>query len=282
MEKLFFEFIKEKRFLDGISENTIRSYEMSFKKFQIYAKELSKPELNKFVVGMRAEGLKPGGCNVKIRSINSFLSWCHENEHTGEHLKIKQIKTGQPVLKIFSEKHIKALIGYKPQGKTEWRSWAATCLLIDCGARITEILELKTENIDLDQLFILVKGKGSTERYIPISREVRKVLWQYSKKRLDSDYWFSSRDGGHLMYRNYIRDLKKICDKLGITGIRISPHGFRHFFAVNYLRNGGDIYRLSRQLGHQSVSMTSIYLRSMGVEPIREAHNNFSPLSKLH
>jgi site-specific recombinase XerD len=122
MEKLFCEFIKEKRFLAGISENTIRSYEMSFKKLQMYATELSKPEMNKFVVGMREEGLKPGGCNVKIRSINSFLTWCYENGHTTEHLKIKQIKTGQPVLKLYTEQHIKALIGYKPHGKTEWRA----------------------------------------------------------------------------------------------------------------------------------------------------------------
>jgi site-specific recombinase XerD len=147
LDNLFADFIKEKTFLNDLSHHTLRSYRVSFDKFKKYASELTKPELNKFVIGMREEGLKSGGCNVKIRSINSFLSWCFENEHISEHLKIKVIKAGQPVLKVFSDAHIKALLKFTPRGACQHRLWAITCLLIDTGARISEILELKTSDV---------------------------------------------------------------------------------------------------------------------------------------
>jgi len=277
MRELFNDFIREKRFLSDASPNTIRSYEMSFKKFEKYG--LDKQSLNRFVIGMREEGLTPGGCNVKIRSINSFLSWLFENGHTSEHLKIKQIKTGQTVLKIFTEAHISSLLRYKPKGVYQYRFFALTALLIDTGMRINEALELKLKDIDFDNLLVVVKGKGNKERIIPISVECRKILWRYLKVRLKGEYLFSTREQSPLAYRNYIRDLREVCTDLGIIGVRVSPHNFRHFFAIQYLRNGGDIYRLSRILGHSNIATSSVYLRSMGVDIIREAHQ--SPLSRL-
>lgn len=97
-----------------------------------------------------------------------------------------------------------------------------------------------------------------------------------------SEYFFYSRTGGRkLTYRNSYRDLKNVCRKIGIEGEHVHPHSFRHYFAVSYIRNGGDIYRLSRILGHTSISTTQLYLRSMGVEHLLEGHSQFSPLAKL-
>jgi integrase/recombinase XerD len=279
VRELFDKFIREKRFLADASLNTIRSYEMSFLKFEKYTERLDKASLNEFVIGMRQEGLKPGGCNVKIRSINSFLSWCYENGHTDQHLKIKQIKTGQSVLKIFTEAHISAILRYKPKDKYQHRFYAVTCLLIDTGMRIDEALSLKLADVDFEQLLVKVRGKGDKERIAPISMEGRKILYRYLKERVSSEFLFSSRSGLPLMYRNYIRQLRDTCKEMGISGVRISPHNFRHYFAIQYLRNGGDIYRLSRILGHTTVSTTTVYLRSMGVDIIREAHQ--SPLSRI-
>ena len=283
MKELFKLFIREKRFLDNISPLTIKSYEVSFQKFEQYATELSKPSLNDFVIGMREEGLKPGGINVKIRSINSFLSWCFENNHTDGHLKIKQLKTAETTIKTFSDAHIKALLRFKPKSKYQWRFYAITCLLIDSGARIEEGLGLKVTGVDFDQLFITIRGKGDKERIVPISPELRKILYTFeTKHRIKgySDYFFSTRDGAKVIYRNYIKELLGVAEELGITGVRISPHGFRHYFSLNYLKQGGDIYTLSRILGHTTVSTTEVYLRSMGIEQIRESVK-FSPLSKL-
>ena len=158
------------------------------------------------------------------------------------------------------------------------------CLLIDTGARIDEVLTALVSNIDLDQLFVKVRGKWDKERLLPISVEMRKSLWVYlswHRFKVPSDYLFPTRDGNRLEYHNTLRDIKELCGRLGIEGVRLSPHGFRHFFSCNYMRRGGEIYRLSRLLEHTSVKTTEIYLRSMGVEMVPEIQPGTSPLSRL-
>jgi site-specific recombinase XerD len=115
---------------------------------------------------------------------------------------------------------------------------------------------------------------------VPISTECRKHLWKLTAKQ--TGLWvFASRSGQRLGYRNTYDDIKTLCAAMGIKGDHVHPHAFRHYFAVSYIRAGGDIYRLSRILGHTSISTTQLYLRSMGVEHLREGHSQFSPLCRV-
>jgi site-specific recombinase XerD len=66
-----------------------------------------------------------------------------------------------------------------------------------------------------------------------------------------------------------------------LTGSHVHPHTFRHYFAVTFIRAGGDLYRLSRILGHTSIATTQVYLRSMGVEHLQEGHEKYSPLGRI-
>lgn len=210
--------------------------------------------------------MNTGGCNVKIRSINSFLSWCHENGHNPDNLRIKKLKGEQVVIKTFSDAHIASLLSFKPKERYERRLHTTVALLIDSGTRIDEILSLTVRNVDLEQLYITIRGKGSKERIMPISLEMRKILYVYlNKHRLKvGDLLFPTKTGTKMNYHNFLRDFKLHCDALGIKDARISPHGLRHYFAQHYLRRGGDLYRLSRILGHTNIATTQIYLRSMG------------------
>lgn len=70
-----------------------------------------------------------------------------------------------------------------------------------------------------------------------------------------------------------------MCHAAGVDGAHVHPHNFRHAFASTYIRRGGDIYRLSRILGHSTISTTQLYLRSMGIEHLQENHAKLSPLS---
>jgi integrase/recombinase XerD len=293
---LFEQFLKEKQFLIGISPKTIRSYQQAFKAYQRVLSSSgklrdgepldtpTKDTLKDFVIGMREQGLSPGACNVYIRSINSFLTWLHENSYVTEPLRLRQLPQPKTVVKVFTEKHVQALIRFKPQNEFERRTHTLICLLIDTGARIDEALTCLVSNVDLDQLIVKVRGKGNKERLLPISVEMRKILWVYLTRyrfKVPSDYLFPTRDGNGLEYHNILRDIKELCGRLGIEGVRLSPHGFRHFFSCNYMKRGGEIYRLSRLLGHTSVRTTEIYLQSMGVESISEGHRPMSALSKL-
>ena len=79
--------------------------------------------------------------------------------------------------------------------------------------------------------------------------------------------------------RNFGRDFKAIGEQLGMTGVRISPHTLRHTFAVSYLRNGGNLFYLSRVLGHSSVTTTQKYLQSVNVDDLQAVHDRLSPLT---
>ena len=99
METLFDTFLQEKRYLVGISKHTERAYRFALERLKTF--ELKRASLNSFVLSLRESGLSPSGCNVYIRSANSFLTWCFENNYTPEHPRIKQLRTTQPVIKIF-------------------------------------------------------------------------------------------------------------------------------------------------------------------------------------
>lgn len=91
----------------------------------------------------------------------------------------------------------------------------------------------RVSGMDLDQLHLKVIGKGNRERPLPISLEMRKILWVYlSRHRFNvGDYLFPIRDGCQLEYNNTLRDIKELCGRLGIEGVRLSPHGLRHYYA---------------------------------------------------
>lgn len=233
MKELFDEFVKEKRFLDNLAESTIRSYILAFKWFECLGGGFSEKKLKQFVMGLRENGMSPSGCNVKIRSMNSFLTWCHREGHCDE-VKIKQLKTGQIVIQTFTSSHIKAFLKFRPKGKYEWRLHTIICLLIDTGARIEEILSL--DNLDLGNLLIRITGKGSKERIIPISVEMRKILFLYEsrqKLKVYSKYIFPTNTGTKVGYNNFLRDFKAHCKRLGIKEVRTSPHGLRHDLRVS-------------------------------------------------
>lgn len=278
----FDQFIKEKRFLDNLSENTIRSYKLAFQWFEKLGGDLNKTALSNFVIGLRESGMNPGGCNVKIRSMNSFLTWCYENDHNPENLRIKKLKGEQVVIKTFSDAHIRAFLSFKPKDEYQWRNHTIISLLIDSGSRIDEVLSMKTDSVNMEQLMINITGKGSKERFVPISLEMRKILYLYMNRQRFKvgSLLFPTKNGTKMNYHNFLRDFKLHCKDLGITDVRTSPHGLRHYFCQHYLRMGGDLYRLSRLVGHTNIATTQIYLRSMGIESIREAHQQFSPLNR--
>jgi integrase/recombinase XerD len=152
---------------------------------------------------------------------------------------------------------------------------------LDTGIRISEALSLTKENIDLDNLALKVYGKGGKHRRVPFSLELRKILWRWLQRGAANEarLVFETRNGTQMSNRNFLRGFKDLGHKLGIQGVRISPHTCRHTFACEYLRRGGNLEFLRRILGHSSILTTQKYLRSLGVEDLQAAHEGLSPLT---
>jgi integrase/recombinase XerD len=274
-------FIEHGRYLRGWSPKTVLTYRQSLATLDAAKIDpLTRASLQAFVIFMRDRGLTPGGINVRLRTLNSFLSWLREEGHIAESLRVRLLPKAPQVLVTFSDAEVRRILALRPTTRTMMRAWTLFVALVDTGLRIEEALSLECERVDLERLTVTVRGKGSRDRMVPISTEGRKALFRLMAKR-ESRYVFSTDDGERLSYRNAYRDLKAVCRLAGVRGPHVRPHCVRHYFAVSYLRAGGDIYRLSRILGHTSIATTQLYLRSMGLEHLQEGHAKYSPLGRL-
>lgn len=289
LEELYAKFVTERIYLKNITDATAQIYRSTWKLTEKHItvetpEGLTKEVLNDLIIAFRRSGQSARSVNTYITGLNAFLTWLHEEEHTPTHFKIKKLKLEQTVFKVFNERDIRVILRYQPKDYYDFRLWAMLCLILDTGLRINELVSLKDEDIRLDQLLIIVKGKGRKERFVPISEEGRKIVYRFIRKRnsikVNGGYLFPTMAGTAVNQRNFLRDMKILCEKLGIRGVRVSPHTLRHSYAIWYLVNGGDLYTLSRTLGHSSIAVTEIYLRNMGIEQVQTAHQKFSPLSK--
>jgi site-specific recombinase XerD len=269
-------------YLRSWSHRTVRTYRQALAALGsvLDGNPPSKVLLEAFVIAMRQRGLQPGGINVYARTINSYLTWLREEGHASERLRIKLLRNPPKPYNTFTDADIRRLLMRMPSRWRDLRTWTLAVLLLDTVLRITEALSLERDQVDLDAMALRVLGKGNKIRLVPISLEGRKALFRWmcrSKVR----YVFGTTRGHLWSPRNAHRDLTTFCRAIGITAAQVNPHAFRHCFAVSYIRNGGDIYRLSRILGHTSIATTQLYLRSMGLEHLQEGHAKFSPLGRL-
>lgn len=162
---------------------------------------------------------------------------------------------------------------------TELRDRAILLLLVDTGLRASELVSLCIYQADLRNARITVTGKGKKERSLPISARTSRALWKYLQSRPDADRkaapLFATRTGSHID-RNSLRQLlQRIGARQGVPGVTL--HRFRHTFAINFLRNGGNIYALQRMLGHETLSMVQRYLAIVQSD-VDNAHRDASPV----
>lgn len=284
LQKLFSDFLQEKRFIANLSKTTIKCYQQIFDRWIKYVGEIPTDQnLKTFIIKMREAGLSITTVNISIRTFNSFLSWMESQGHP--RIRMKQLRNEKKIMRVFDDTHLKTLLAYRPKGKNETRIYTILCVIVDTGIRITEALTIKTSKVDLNNLVITVTGKGNKERVVPISIELRKLLFQYLKNRhirFESPYFFCTLNGTLLTYRNAYRDLENIMGKAGISKENIDGffHSFRRKFARSYVKNGGNVLYLMHAMGHTTLAMTKTYVE-VETEDLIAAHLKISLLSRL-
>ena len=277
----FQQFIQARRFFKNVTAKTAAWYDCSFTAFQKFhpEHEYTAQTLREFVIAFRNSGVSAISCNIYCRAINAYLRWLHEEGHTPELLRIPRLKTEQKLISTFNPTQVRTLVSWKPRTAGERRLHALVSTLLDTGIRIEEALSLKRECVDLENLLITVYGKGQKERVIPMSFELRKVLHRWLLSH-NFPLAFPTRQGAHMTQRNVLRHFKTVATRLGISGVPVSFHTARHTFAVNYIRNGGDVFRLQRILGHSTLEMTRRYV-NLQTEDLSAVHNRLSPLANM-
>jgi len=278
MENLPEQFIRERIYCKNVSPATVVWYRQSFRAFDGATE--SKTAIRDRIVKLRGSGLSAISVNTYLRAINAFLRWTYSEGYVSELIHIPKLKEEQKVLATLTPEHIQRIIGFRPRGGYEQRMYTLALALLDTGLRIDEALSLKRSDVDLDNLLLRVYGKGAKERLVPMSVEMRKLMWRWLRNEQGpaERFVFASRSGSKLGQRNVLRDFKQFGIRLHITGVRFSFHTLRHTFAVNYVRNGGDVFRLQRILGHSTLEMTRRYV-NLQTSDLQAVHSKLSLLS---
>ncbi|MCP9496181.1 MAG: tyrosine-type recombinase/integrase [Pyrinomonadaceae bacterium MAG19_C2-C3] len=278
MTNWFEQFVRERRYLKNVTPKTERYYRNSWSSFVRLtgSEQITKAKLVEWVIKLRESGVKPVSCNTYISGVNAFCAWLHEEDHLPERLKVKKLKVEQKILKTVEESALMAIASFKPSDFVERRIHVLLCLLIDTGIRIDEALTLNTAKVDMENLLLTVFGKGQKERIIPFSYQLRKILVKYLRNH-KFPLVFCTRDGNKLSYYNVTRDYKDVCKKLKIEK-EGNFHRLRHTFALNYVRSGGGLFHLQKQLGHTTLTQTRKYTE-LETKDLTAAHS--SPLSRM-
>jgi integrase/recombinase XerC/integrase/recombinase XerD len=223
-----------------------------------------------------------------MRHIKVFLTYCHEEGHHPEpiHHKIKLPKAERPVIEILTDEEIAAILAAFSGTVNELRNRALIFMLLDCGLRLGEIVGINKQNINFDKGYIMVKGKGRKGRIVPIGEKVIFVMKEYLQSRgfsgiasgaRGAEAFFLTANGTPITTGCISSLMGRLKKRTGIK--RIHAHLFRHTFATNFLVHGlGDIYELSRILGHGEIKTTEKYLQLASYYTIMQNRRKLSYL----
>lgn len=257
--------------------------------FLVYLQEeVSADELNPFKP-TQEKPLSPQTIQGYHRTIRTFFSWLKYEGvvETDPSQRVRRPKAPQTVVETFSDEQVKRLLAAPDKGRAlGYRDYCILLLLLDTGIRLSELSGLTLPDLHLEAGYIQVRGKGDKERLVPIGKKVRRAIWRYRARFRPEPIWedlpdlFLTRDGRPFRPRGIYQMIVRRGRQAGLRGVRCSPHTFRHTFAVNYLRNGGDVFSLQRILGHSSLIVTRMYV-NLADSDIQMQHRKYGPVDRL-
>mgnify|MGYP002520615119 CR=1 FL=1 len=202
--------------------------------------------------------------NGYIRNMKVFFNWMVDFDYINRSpLRVKQFKVDREPLVFVGDKDFKELLKCLDKSKyPEYRDGIIIQTLLDTGMRIGECLSLKNSNVNFKNNSIWLewdKTKGKKSRTVFFGDNSRKILKAWIRHRdifVESDYLFPNQFGEQLAINTFERNLRVYQKRIGLEDI--TPKTFRNNFAKRFLMNGGDIFTLSKILGHSSVKVTEI------------------------
>lgn len=284
--------------VEGLAKETLKNYAYNTKKFLQFAKEndiheveeLNKQLCKKYVVYLRREGYEESYINTTISISNLFLAYLYQEEYIDEALGMNLIKEKDKTIQTFTDAEVYAMLQTfkKKRSYIDVRNKTIMMMLVDTGIRAGEVCKLRTTDIK-DDMTLFIRGKGKKERYVPFSPALKKQMMKYERIKdsyfLDHfdlpKYYFLSKSGEQITRFVLQWMVAKAGEKAGVDKEKCFPHNFRHYFAISSLKNGLDLYSLSRVLGHSDIQTTTVYASSIRDEEIQELTVKSSPLMNL-
>lgn len=289
-------FISYLSSIKKMSENTIVSYRRDLNKLAAYlgeqgisrVEEISEFDLNDYVRQLDKQNFKASTISRNIASIKAFFQYLTNEgrikEDISENLKAPKIEKKIPTIMTVeeTERLLMQPVADNPKGL---RDRAMLELLYATGIRVTELISLRIEDVDL-KTSLLDCRDNDRERKIPFGGKAREALVDYlsegREKLLNgekSDILFTNCNGKPMSRQGFWKLLKAYGKKAGIEK-DITPHTIRHSFAAHLLENGADIKSVQEMLGHSDISTTQVYVK-LGGNHLRQEYVKAHPRGKI-
>jgi site-specific recombinase XerD len=268
IEELVDSFLNYLFIQKGLSQNTINSYKHDLKKFADANKtlDIKGADFDSFLHNINTLELSPKSKQRLVSSLKQFhiyLSQLSVIDH--EFPKGVRIKLGSSLPRVLSINEVDSFINfYDHSNFLNSRNKTILDFLYSAGTRVSELCNVELSDIDLDDNFVQLKGKGSKYRIVPIGSLLRQNLTEYLTYRNNlksiNSFLFLSKSHKQMERTAVFRVIKKTTSNLGL-GSDIHPHTFRHSAATHMLEGGCDLRTVQEFLGHSSVSTTQIYTK---------------------
>lgn len=244
----------------NMAENTITAYVYAVNDFTSQYGRLTKKNLLLYKMGL-IETFKPKTVNLRIQALNKYLDFLHKPQLHLKSVKIQQRTYLENVISNEDYTFLKNKL--KKENNQEW--YFVVRFLAATGARVSELVQLKVEHVNVGYYDIYTKGGKIRRLFIPKKLRDEAQEWLSANKR-ESGYLFLNRFGERITTRGIAQQLKNFAVKYGLNPKVVYPHSFRHRYAKNFLDKFNDISLLADLMGHESIETTRIYLRRTASE----------------
>lgn len=261
----------------GVSQNTVAAYRKDMEHFFEFinsdnVQNISSDDISLFVQDLSKRRYASKTISRKISAIREFFKFLFSEKEIKENpcINISSPKLDKSLPKYLTKEEISEIINFAKSREeiSHKRMSVMLELMYACGLRVSELVSLLETSINFDKKQVLVKGKGSKERIIPVASVALKSVLEYLRYRDEfikpgrkSVWLFPSlvSTTGHITRDAFFKSIKKIAVLVGISPARVSPHVLRHSFATHLLNNDADLRSVQKMLGHEDITTTEIY-----------------------
>ncbi len=286
--QLFLDFLSVEK---GLSSNTIQSYSRDIQKLhQFFQKEklswlkAGEDDLVRFIHHQSRAGLSPRSMARLISSMKSFYRFLVLDGILKKNpaVNLSSPKTWLSLPKFLTVKQVETLLMQPDEESIHgMRDKAMLELLYATGLRASELILLKTNDLNLEDGFLLCLGKGGKERLVPVGGSAAKAVRQYLDDgrpqllKQSSEFLFLTQRGAAFTRQGFWKLLKGYAQKAGLD-LKISPHILRHTFATHLLERGADLRSVQLMLGHSQITTTQVYTH-VSRKRLRRVYDKFHP-----
>lgn len=293
MKALIEEFLNYLSIEKGLSKNTILAYKHDLRSFGAYFEKkgvkdiagIKRQDIMSYLLRLKDNGLSSNSISRSLVAIKMFYRFLVQERFIKDDVAgvLESPRLIRPLPNVLGIAEVDKLL--RAPDLREWmgiRDKAALELMYATGMRVSELVELTLEGLNMDVGFIKCRGKGDKERIVPVGRKakdavgryIEKVRPQLLKNRHDT-HLFLTRLGRKVSRQSFWKMIKR-CARIARIKKEIAPHTLRHSFATHLLERGADLRVVQEMLGHSDISTTQIYTH-INKERLKSIHRQFHP-----